>query len=247
MTRAASRIACLALALLCAPAAPTQVLYRLPWPEGRSFMFGQAPGGVITTHVTRDSLHAVDIPMPEGTPVLAARAGVVVQAEWRHGGESRDDFTVGGNYVRVRHADGTIATYAHLMPAGVAVEEGEEVEAGRLLGYSGTTGFSTGPHLHFGVSRLERAGGAREEVAVPVTFYVGDPPIAFAPRAGLIATADYSPRAEPPRAARDPRRLVEWKPRVLGPEELLPAWAQLAAWLVAGVAGLAWFWRFSRD
>jgi murein DD-endopeptidase MepM/ murein hydrolase activator NlpD len=235
MKRAASRIACLALALLWAHGAPAQVLYRLPWPEGRSFIFGQAPGGMITTHATRDSLYAVDIPMPEGTPVLAARAGVVVQAEWRNG------------IVRVRHEDGTIATYVHFMHAGVVVEEGEQAEAGKLLGYSGTTGFSTGPHLHFGVTRLERAGETWEEVSVPVTFYVGDPPVTFAARAGLIATADYSPRAELPRAPRTSRRLVEWKPRTLAPEELPRALAELAVWLAAGLAGLAWFWRFSRN
>ena len=245
------------LSLFWASGGAAQVLYRLPWPEGRTFMFGQAPGGMITTHVTRDSVYAIDIPMPEGTPVLAARAGVVESAEWRHGsGELEDPLTASGNYVRVRHADGTIATYAHLRYAGVFVVAGEAVEAGRLLGYSGTTGFSTGPHLHFGVTRPEgaasRAGPARggvapAEVSVPVTFYVGDPPIPFAARAALIVTADYSPGAERPRAPSEPKPLVPWKRRVLSPEELWGAWEALAACVAAAVAGMVWFWNFSRS
>lgn len=213
-------------------------------------MFSQAPGGMITTHMTRDSQHAVDIPMPEGTPVLAARGGVVAAAEWRHGtGLETAPAWLGGNLVRLRHADGTFATYAHLMPAGVAVELDEEIEAGRVIGYSGSTGFATGPHLHFGVTRLEPAGEGRAQVSVsvPVTFYVGDPPLAFAPRAALFVTADYSPRAEPPWLPSAPRRLPQWSPPVLAPEQRALAWGQLALWAAMGLAGIVWFYRFSRS
>lgn len=208
-------------------------------------MFTQVPGGWVGTHVLRSNRYAVDIAMPEGTPVLAARGGVVIGTEWRHGGEQRGPAWGSGNYVLVRHEDGTVATYAHLAHVGVAVEPGEEVQAGRLLGYSGTTGFSSGPHLHFGVSRFEIMDGQRVEISVPVRFYIGDPPVAFEPRASVTVAAKYSEAAEPPRATRDARRLVEFKPRA--PEELLWVWTKLAAWLAAGLAGLAWFWRFSRD
>lgn len=224
------------------------VLYRLPYLEGQAYMFSQAPGGMITTHATRDSLHAVDIPMPEGTPVLAARAGTVIAAESQHGTGAEDDpLTTGGNLVRVRHGDGTIATYAHFMLGGVAVEEGEEVEAGRVLGYSGSTGFASGPHLHFGVSRLERAGGVLQEMSVPVMFYIGKPPVAFAPRAGILVKANYSSPAAPPLGVLEGQRLVEWSPRVLRPEEQAQAWAELAVWLALGLGGMAWFWHFSRS
>ena len=103
MQSAARRIAWLALALAWAQCAQAQKpLYRLPWPEGRTFMFSQAPGGIITTHTARDNVHAVDIPMPEGTPVLAARGGTVTEAEWRHGsGAAEDPLTDGGNFVLV--------------------------------------------------------------------------------------------------------------------------------------------------
>jgi murein DD-endopeptidase MepM/ murein hydrolase activator NlpD len=129
----------------------------------------------------------------------------------------------------------------------VAVEPGEAVEAGRLLGYSGTTGFSSGPHLHFAVSRMERAGGGWAEVSLPVTFYVGVPPIPFAPRPALRASANYSARAEAPRTPLEASRLVTLKPPVLAPGEESRALAQLAAWLACGLAGIAWFWWFSRS
>ena len=72
------RLAGLAIDLFCAAlAGAEEPLYRLPWPEGLTFMFIQAPGGRVTTHFTRGTLYAVDIAMPEGMPVLAARAGVL--------------------------------------------------------------------------------------------------------------------------------------------------------------------------
>ena len=240
-----SRLAGLLLALACAMPALAEVphssLYRLPWPDGRSFVITQAPGGKITTHFAKSNRHAIDIAMPEGTPVLAARGGVVIASEARHRPEG-EPLTDLGNFVRVRHEDGTLAVYAHLAHEGVAVELGETVEAGRLLGTSGTTGYSSGPHLHFGVSRME--GGF--EVSVPVRFYIGAPPLVFDARPALTVTANYTSAAEFPRVPSE-RRLVPWKLTVLAPDELPIAWAELAAWLAAALAGMAWFWRFSRS
>src|SRR5262245_56989526 len=54
-------------------------MYRMPWLDGRTFTIGQAPGGPVFTHFNPSSREAVDIPMPEGTPILAARAGIVFQ------------------------------------------------------------------------------------------------------------------------------------------------------------------------
>jgi murein DD-endopeptidase MepM/ murein hydrolase activator NlpD len=221
-------------------------LYRLPYAEDTACMISQAPGGIVTTHTTAATMHAVDFAMPEGTPVLAARKGTVIGVEWRHerGGRS---FTLvdKGNYVRVRHEDGTIATYAHLMPAGVAVEPGETVPAGKILGYSGATGFASGPHLHFVVTREVGADGTVQEVSVPVTFYVGEPPVAFAPRAGLAVTANYSSPAQPPpppgahAARRAPWPAYASSSGRAGELELLLA-------CVLALVGIAWFYRFSR-
>src|SRR5262249_10308186 len=141
--------------------------YRLPWLPGRGYAVFQAPGGKVFSHDAPDSREAVDFVLPEGTPVAAARGGVVAEAEAR--------FTVGGldrdlpaNYVRVLHDDGTIGVYLHLKPGGVAVKPGQRVEAGSLLGYSGNTGFSAGPHLHFALVRVERVGVTLIHVSLPV-------------------------------------------------------------------------------
>jgi murein DD-endopeptidase MepM/ murein hydrolase activator NlpD len=231
-----------------ATTAAEEVLYRLPWGEGGSFMFTQVPGGRITSHFTKGTLHAVDIAMPEGVPVLAARGGKV-EALQAHHGASRDEepLTYEGNFVRVRHADGTAATYAHLRHQGVAVAVGERIDAGGLVGYSGVTGDVIEPHLHFVVTREQRnSSGWTEEVSVPVKFYVGAPPIAFAPRAALIATANYSRPADAPRTPSEGGSLASVQRRTLQPGDETAAWMSLAFWLACGVAAMVWFWRFTR-
>lgn len=243
------RVACLAVGLLWAASAGADDLYRLPWPEGLSFMFIQAPGGRITSHFTKATLHAVDIAMPEGVPVLAARAGVVEAMESLHGASPEEDpLSYEGNFVRVRHADGSAATYAHLQHKGVRVELGEAVASGQLLGYSGFSGDVLEPQLHFAVSRLQTDSfDVREEVSVPVKFYVGAPPVVFSPRVALRVTANYSHAAEMPRTASEGLPLPSWKRRALGPGEEAAAWCLLVAWLAGGVAALTWFWKFSKS
>lgn len=147
-----------------------QAVYLLPFPAGRSFAVSQGPRGTFTHK--GESENAVDFDMPVGTPVLAARAGVVVDIErdFRTKVLNRE---AGGNYVLVRHDDGTVAEYFHLKMNGVVVEPGTEVAAGDLLGYSGNTGCSAGPHLHLMVFRA-RDGSQRE--SLPMRFLVaGDP------------------------------------------------------------------------
>jgi murein DD-endopeptidase MepM/ murein hydrolase activator NlpD len=241
------RAACLAIALAWAASAGAEILYRLPWADGLSFMFTQVPGGRITSHFTRATAYAVDIAMPPGVPIVAARDGVVDAADARQGASVEEEpLTYEGNFVRVRHADGTAATYAHLRHAGVAVAVGDAVKAGQLLGYSGATGDVLEPHLHFAVLRTERnSAGWKEEISVPVKFYVGTPPLAFSPRAALRVTANYSGPAEPPRAPSE-SSLFPWKRPTLEPADLPGAWGLLALWLACGVAALAWFWRFAQ-
>jgi len=241
------RVACLAF-ILWAACAQAEVLYRLPWPEGLSFMFTQVPDGRITTHFTKATLNAIDIAMPVGIPVLAARSGVVEALEAGHRSGPEDEaLTYEGNFVRVRHEDGTAATYAHLAPHEIAVAVGQHVHAGQLLAYSGASGDVSQPHLHFVVTRIQKnAAGWPEEISVPAQFYVGEPPVPFAPRAALTAKAQYAGPAPAPRAPSDWQPLVSWKPAVLGPWAQAGAWALLAACFAGGIAGIAWFWRFSR-
>jgi murein DD-endopeptidase MepM/ murein hydrolase activator NlpD len=229
--------------LVCVASPAGASPYRLPYPDGHAYTITQAPGGWITTHVTAENRHAVDFAMPEGTPVVAARAGRVVETEWRHGSGAEDfPFADHGNTVLVAHDDGTRARYSHLRHNGVAVAKGAKVVAGEVIGYSGTTGYSSGPHLHFGL--VEVKSGV--EVSLPVLFYVGRPPVRFAPRAGLSVRAEYSSPAEAPRSTLEQPRLAAPKRRVLAPGEEPWAWLQLAAWLASAATGMAWFWNFSR-
>lgn len=178
--------------------------YRLPFANGRSFVISQAPGGPLTTHTADDSEHAVDFTMPENTPVVAARDGVVIEAEAanRYGG--RDPVLLAmANYVRILHADETVATYAHLAPGGVRARPGDRVSAGTVIGLSGATGYTSGPHLHFVVQKLVRRNDGFAMVSLPFRFFVGDPPHVFAPKFRHLATADYATPGKAPPLADD--------------------------------------------
>ncbi len=84
----------------------------------------------------------VDLAGREGTPILATRSGYVAVAAYQAGGA--------GNYVSLNHGDGFKSIYMHM--THYIVYPGEYVEAGQVIGYMGTTGGSTGVHLHFGIS-----------------------------------------------------------------------------------------------
>jgi murein DD-endopeptidase MepM/ murein hydrolase activator NlpD len=176
-------------------------MYRVPWMDGRTFIIGQAPGGRITTHVQRYSREAIDVNMPEGTPIVAARGGVVFTAISAHDnkGALHESMRNKANVVRILHDDGTIGSYVHLMHDGVAVETGETVQAGKLIGYAGSTGFSAGPHLHFAITRVVRDGDGFTEVSEPITFHVGNPSYLFQPRTGMIVTANYASAGQAPK------------------------------------------------
>ncbi|GAB3728848.1 M23 family metallopeptidase [Luteimonas pelagia] len=130
-------------------AAPVDVEYGMPLalPTAR---IHQGFGGEFS-HNDAQNRHAVDFDAPVGTPVLAAREGVVMQVEsgFDGAGLDRDAYAGRANFVRVLHADGTMALYAHLKEGGVMVRVGQAVRAGQQIGLSGNTGFTTGPHLHF--------------------------------------------------------------------------------------------------
>ena len=90
--------------------------------------------------------NGIDIGVPNGTPLKAALAGTVV-------GTGNTDAVRGcysfGKWVLIKHGNGLSTLYAHL--SQFAVSAGQEVTTGQLIGYSGETGYATGPHLHFGV------------------------------------------------------------------------------------------------
>lgn len=84
----------------------------------------------------------IDIGAPTGTPIVAASDGVVTYAGW-HGGH--------GNFVKLQHGGGLGTGYGHM--SRIAVRNGERVRQGEIIGYVGSTGLSTGPHLHYEVYR----------------------------------------------------------------------------------------------
>ena len=86
--------------------------------------------------------NGVDMSAAQGTPIYAARSGKVTVASYQAGGA--------GNYVSINHGDGFSSIYMHMTHYIVSV--GQYVTAGQVIGYVGSTGISTGPHLHFGIS-----------------------------------------------------------------------------------------------
>ena len=93
------------------------------------------------TKVTRVH-NGVDFGANAGTPIYATRAGTVTTAAYQAGGA--------GYYVRINHGDGFGSIYMHM--TNYIVKTGQKVEQGQVIGYVGSTGLSTGAHLHFGVS-----------------------------------------------------------------------------------------------
>ncbi len=132
------------------PAAqPDDYDYRLPFEYAR-VRVDQGPGGSFS-HNDPQNRHAVDFALPEGTPIVAVREGVVMQVEYDFdkAGLNREKYGGRANFIRIVHGDGSMAVYAHLQPEGVQVRAGQRVRKGQRIGLSGNTGFSTAPHLHF--------------------------------------------------------------------------------------------------
>lgn len=131
--------------------------------------------------------YAYDFAMPIGTEVTASRSGTVVYLEehWPDG----DGTWYHSNLVRIRHADGTYALYAHLTTGGALVAVGDSVAQGEVIGLSGNSGYTLGlPHLHFQVA--------------PCSFYedCGTLPATFrntvANPSGLVAGQTYTAFAD---------------------------------------------------
>jgi murein DD-endopeptidase MepM/ murein hydrolase activator NlpD len=83
-----------------------------------------------------------DFAAPEGTPIMASGDGVIIKAAWCGGG---------GNCVKIKHNSTYSTVYAHLSKFGGSIKKGKRVKQGQIIGYVGSTGKSTGPHLHYEV------------------------------------------------------------------------------------------------
>ena len=123
-------------------------VYTLPYEKGKSYFLVQGYNSWFS-HKGRLGL---DFKMSKGTPVMAAREGIVssVQEGFSGGGISKK-YLRKANGVVIKHKDGSYAMYGHLQKNGAAVSLGDTVQAGQLIGYSGSVGYSAFPHLHFTV------------------------------------------------------------------------------------------------
>lgn len=144
---------------------PDQCTLSLPFRAEGRFLVTQGFDGPFTH---RDRVqHALDFAMPEGTPVLAARDGLVTCVL----DDDQDGTRLGGNAVALLHPDGTLTQYAHLKRGSVLVHDGQQVRRGEVLGFSGATNLTpVGPHLHF--EAFVEPGPTRR--TVPFQVVLGD-------------------------------------------------------------------------
>lgn len=125
---------------------------KAPWPAGISYLCIKGRYG--DTHLDEHTYHAFDFEMPIGSRVAAAADGVVSLA----GYTGEDGY---GNQLRIRHRNGSYTLYAHL--SGHCVRVGQRVKQGQVIGFSGVTGYTFSPHLHFCVI-------TRDNISLPSVF-----------------------------------------------------------------------------
>jgi murein DD-endopeptidase MepM/ murein hydrolase activator NlpD len=123
-------------------------VYSLPYAAGKKFLLIQA----YNSKMSHRSELSLDFKMKKGSKICAARNGVVIErkADSDVGG-LKDEYLSQGNHIIILHSDGSKAMYWHLQKDGVLVSEGDTVMQGQHIGYSGNTGYTAFPHLHFQV------------------------------------------------------------------------------------------------
>jgi murein DD-endopeptidase MepM/ murein hydrolase activator NlpD len=124
----------------------TSYVYSLPYQKGKSHLVVQG----YYSGLSHKNRIAIDFKMKRGTPITAARNGVVVRAvESNDQGGLDAKYRQYANMVVIEHPDKSRAGYWHLQKDGVVVNVGDTVKTGQVIAYSGKTGYSAFPHLHF--------------------------------------------------------------------------------------------------
>jgi murein DD-endopeptidase MepM/ murein hydrolase activator NlpD len=143
----------------------TSYIYHLPFESGKKVFLIQG----YESAFSHKGYKALDFKVKMNTPVHAARSGVVTAArgDSDEGGLKQKNLA-DGNYIFVQHEDGSQAQYWHFKLNGVLVKAGDVITAGQLIGYSGNTGYSAFPHLHFEVSGTDIDGQYK---SLPTRFY----------------------------------------------------------------------------
>lgn len=145
-------------------------IYRAPFPGDLTFETNNSSG---EEPRSGRMLNSLDILMPEGTPVIAARSGYVMDVAGERDGDKvkgahpyYEDPTSLGSYVRIVHEDGTWSEYAHLKAGTVVVKAGQRIEAGTQIAESGSTGKVLRPHLGFTIFKPQQ--GFLEPISLPI-------------------------------------------------------------------------------
>ncbi len=125
-----------------------EAVYLLPFQPGKKQLVGQGNNG----RFSHRGINAIDFNMETGTKVCAARGGIVaaIKEDSKQGCKSSKCKNL-GNFILIYQPDGSFAHYGHLQFDGAFVALGDTVQAGQVIGLSGNTGWSSGPHLHFEV------------------------------------------------------------------------------------------------
>lgn len=132
-------------------------IYSLPYEQGKTQLVFQGYNG----RLSHKNEFALDFNLKNGSKVLAARGGIVVEVVNIHNKNCANiSCAKYNNRILIMHSDGTFGEYSHLQHLGNLVEKGGIVEQNQEIGLSGNTGYSSGPHLHFAVF-INRIDGKR--------------------------------------------------------------------------------------
>jgi murein DD-endopeptidase MepM/ murein hydrolase activator NlpD len=146
-------------------------LYSFPFEHGTKKRLSQSFGGKFTHYGNNE--YGLDFEMEIGTPVMAARNGLVIEIkEDSERGGIAASYSGDANYILIKHDDGSYGNYVHLKKNGALVNVGAWVQTGEWIGLSGNTGVSSGPHLHFDV-RIPSENGM-QSIPIRLLGLLGD-------------------------------------------------------------------------
>jgi murein DD-endopeptidase MepM/ murein hydrolase activator NlpD len=162
--------------------------YSVPFSSPKGHRITQAFNGKFS-HRNDYNKYAVDIAMDVGTDLIAARSGTVVwvKDDYHMSGTTRY-FLDKANGIKILHEDGTFSHYAHILMDTAVVKEGDKISKGDRLARSGSSGFSTGPHLHFSI--IKNAG--LKNITIPFKF-VDNYGSLFTPKRAMIMVGASKP------------------------------------------------------
>jgi murein DD-endopeptidase MepM/ murein hydrolase activator NlpD len=140
-------------------------VYSLPFENKKKVFLIQA----YNSKMSHKGELALDFKVKKKTKICAAREGVVISArEDSDKGGLKPENMSDGNYISIKHYDGSVAHYWHLLKDGVLINIGDTITKGQVIGLTGNTGYSAFPHLHFEVIGNDGTGTIRQ---LPTRFY----------------------------------------------------------------------------